>query len=531
MTFVNAWAFWLLVPVALLAFAAGRRQEASHAPLHSRIVLSSASGSRLLHAARIIALVLMTVALARPVSVSYSTMEADRYEPVYLALDLSASMRAADRKPSRLEYSKEVIEELLQKDTKHPFGLFGFTTNALILSPATMDHTLVKTALDSINPDFIITHGTDIGALIQRVARMPEKRKRLVIFSDGGDGHDMRSMVETCRKAGIRVFAVAAATKSGATIPKSDGGFVRDEEGRLVISMQNPSLAQLAEATGGAVIDAAAPSEAAEKLMQAIGEDDPISTAAVEVNRVELFWLPLLAALLFYLFSVLEFPGRLKKVLASFAVLAGISQADAGFLELWRLQKAYEAYGHGDFNRSLAYFKSVKEPSLQRSFAEASALYQTGAYKKSARILSSLMSDDPAVKSAIYYDLGNCAVRIKRYESARDFYVKSLQLRPDEDAFANLAAILFVEERKEKKPKPAANRQVKASGKSGGSKKNESGRKRESKASGGAQEGGGAQKGGGRSAKAAAPSGLKYPIGSKAYDLINKGYIDERRPW
>ncbi len=533
MIFLNPWSLWLLVPVALLALLYRRRERDSSFPLHSRIVISVGSGGRLVHWARIAALVLMTVALARPVSQSVSTIAEPSYEPVYLALDLSASMRAADRYPSRLEYSKEVIEELLQRERKHPFGLFGFTTNALILSPATMDHRLVDTALKSINPDFIITRGTDIGALVRSVATLPEERKRLVIFSDGGDGDDISDAINSCRQNGIVVYAVAAATKSGATIPKKGGGFVRDEKGRLVISMQNPSLAQLAEATGGAIVESDTAGDAAEVLISLLEEDRLLGEGSERVERRELFWIPLLAATILFLLTVVKIPlGREGALLAFAALLTAAIPSDADIVDLWKLQKAYELYYTGDYNRSLAAFESVAHPSIQRSFGEASAHYRTGAYKRSARILSSLMSDDPAVKAAIYYDLGNCAVKIGRYDSAKEFYIKSLQLRPDGDALANLSAILFLKESKKRGVKPAANRSVKPSGSSAGSQRSEGKKERESKAQGAAQGGGkGAKKSSSRPVKRAAQGTLKHPLGSKAYELINKGYIDERRPW
>ncbi len=529
-SFMNPWAFWLVVPVSLL-FLLLRREKESASPLHPSIVIASSSGGRFVRSLQTGALILMVVALARPVLQSVSETETISAEPVYLALDLSASMRATDRKPSRLAYSEEVIRTLLQKDSVHPYGLFGFTTNTLILSPATMDHRLVETALLSINPDFIITRGTDIGALVESVADLPQERKRLVIFSDGGDEHDLSDAIRLCREKKITIYGVAAATESGASIPKKGEGFIRDEEGRLVISMQNPSLAQLAESTGGLFIDSDSAEDAAESLLQALSDDEILSSRAVRVETEELFWIPLLAAFVLYLLSVVEIPFK-RGVVPLLVIAVGAMPTDAGVLELLKLQKGYDLYHNGDFNRSLATFKAVKEPSLQRSFAEASALYKVGAYKESARILSSIRSEDPAVKAAIYYDLGNCAVKIDRYKRAQKLYIKSLQLKPDADTLENLAATLFLKDRKKRLESRSAKMSPKSSRVSSGTKRDGSGKKRESKGSG-------ATGGGGKSARkspenrsvSATQGILRHPIGSKAYELINKGYVNERRPW
>ncbi len=533
MSFMNPWAFWLLVPVAVLALLGSYRGARQNSPLHRKIVLDETKRSRL-KVVQIAALALMVVALARPVVKSHSVAEHPRYAPIYLALDLSASMRATDRRPSRLEYSKEIIRELLKRDTSHPFGLFGFTSNTLILSPATMDHTLVATALESINPDFIISHATSLKSLLESAAKLPEKGKRLVVFSDGGDEHDIVRMLQICREGGITIYAVEAAAKSGSPIPERDGGFVRDEKGRLVISMQNPSFAQLARLSGGAVIDAEDAREAAAELESAFADDDLKAEASVEVSVTEFFWIPLLFAFILFFIGVVRVPESLRiKGVAVILALLGMQSADASVTELWTLHEAYEAYEKGDYNGTLMLLRDPKESSLQKSFAKASALYRLGAYKRAARTLLGIKSDDAAVKAAIYYDLGNCAVKLGRFRSARGYYVKSLQLHPDKKALENLAAILFKKERKEGSgPKAAAKTQKAPGGAKNGENGGSSGKRAESKSSGGGQSGSGEAKSGSRPAAAVSKSStLKHPLGSKAYELINKGYLDERRPW
>ncbi|WP_457595264.1 VWA domain-containing protein [Hydrogenimonas sp.] len=532
MAFLNPWVFWFLVPVALLALLQRERRKEAVSPLHEKIMLDTPASKRI-YRLQIWALVLMVAALARPVVQHPSVVDDMSAAPVYLALDLSASMRATDRKPSRLAYAKRVIERLLERDENRPYGLFGFTTNALILSPATRDHQLVEAAIESLNPDYIITRGTDLASLVETVAKMPQKRKRLVIFSDGGEEREIGSLLRRCSESGIRVYAVACATSGGATIPGASGGLLRDKDGRLVISVQNPSLGELAEATGGVFIDTADASDAARQLADALDEDLFTARQEVRVGYTELFWIPLLPALLLYLASIVSLPAPLKRVGAAVALLLGMQQADAGLLDLWRLHRAYDAYARGDFNRTLSELGSVRERSLQRAYAEASAYYKTGAYKKAARILSSIRTDDPHLKAAILYDLGNCAVKIGRFESARDFYLKSLRLREDPDTEANLAAVLFVHQKRHKKPLVKANKAVAASGKGEGSEKKSSGTSRKSRSAGPGQSGsGGVRKKGERhSQKSLTAGAVKFPLGSKTYELINKGYIDERKPW
>ncbi|MCF6201486.1 MAG: VWA domain-containing protein [Hydrogenimonas sp.] len=500
-------------------------------PFHKDVVLGESS-KRWITRAEAAAMVLIVAALARPVLLTPSPIKSISYDPVYLALDLSASMHAQDRSPSRLEYSKKVIREILRKESSFRYGLFGFTTNALILSPATRDKNLVKAALESINPDFIITRGTNIETLLEVVAKMADKRKRLVILSDGGDGLDIERSIEICDKGGVKVYVVEAATKMGAPIPKKGAeGFVRDEKGRLVISMQNGALSELAKATGGDTIEANSPEEAADKLLIKLEKGSKAEATYTKTEVTELFWIPLSAAILLFFVTVVRVPFDSKSTLLFFSVLVAVEPSEAGSLDLWRLHESYRLYENGDYNLSLSEIERVEVPTLQSIFAKASILYKMGAYKEAGRIFSSLKSDDAVTKSAIFYDMGNCAVELGRYESAREFYVKSLQLTADEDAMKNLSLILFLDENRTKKPNAAAKRTIKASASAKASEKSGSKREKESQSSGGRSGGSGSAKGGKDSTSSSPSHALKRALGSKAYELINKGYVDERRPW
>ncbi len=533
MEFLNPWAFGFLVPLLLPILLLRPDAKGSGPPLHPKIILDPGASGRI-RRMQIWALLLMVAALARPVVQHPAVLKNETAAPVYLALDLSASMRATDRKPSRLAYARGVIEKVLDRGGNRPFGLFGFTTNALILSPATRDHRLVRSALESLNPDDIITRGTDLESLIETVAKLPEERKRLVVFSDGGEEREIGTLLTRCLQSGIRLYAVACATPEGATIPNASGGLVRDEKGRLVISVQNRALGELAEATGGLAIDAADISAAALQLVDAL-EDEELFAAPgeVRIGYTELFWIPLLPALLLYLASILSLPAPLKRVAAAAALLFGVGQADAGLLDLWHLHRAYDAYAKGDFGRTLSELGSVEDRSLQQVYAQASAYYRMGAYRKAARLFSSIRTDDPLLKADIFYNLGNCAVRIGRYERALDLYLKSLRLREDPDTEANLAALLFLWQKRTGNPLPRSKRKSVASGNGASSEKEGSSKPRTSRSSHSGQSGsGGVQKKGGRGAMESGFAGsVKFPIGSKTYELINKGYIDERKPW
>jgi len=494
MSFLEPMAFWLLLPAGVLIW---RRR---YAPATERFVLDprlliGGAGHPVWQQLKTVALLLMIVALARPVLHRPSLAPVPDAQPVYLAVDASYSMRAADRGVTRYAFARAVIDRLLRIDTVHPFGLMAFTSNALMLSPPTRDRALLESALAMLDTNNIITRSTDLATLFESVSKLPEGTKRLVIFSDGGDGGDPARLLQLCRAAGIVVYGVACASGAGSPVPTDGGGWLRDGHGNMIISVQNPLLQQLAEATGGTAVDTADADAAADALASALSETVSGGKTAEASRYTELFWIPLLAALLLYTAAVLRPPRRLRRLAAPLLLLLGL-QAEAGMLDGYWLQRAYSDYGAGDWNASAAALAHVAEPSLQREYMQGALYYRQGAYKKAGQVFSAIRSHDPQVKRILYYNLGNCAARLGRYKSARDFYVKALQLGDDPDARENLAQLLFLTEQQQKKPAVHADKSVKASGKGGESEQKPSETKRASSKSGEGQSGSGGAKGG-----------------------------------
>ncbi len=82
---------------------------------------------------------LVILSLARPV-IPQKPLEIEQAgRDVILAIDLSYSMRGTDVAPSRLEEAKKILIETVKTHPKDRFGVIGFTTQAIVLSPLTKD--------------------------------------------------------------------------------------------------------------------------------------------------------------------------------------------------------------------------------------------------------------------------------------------------------------------------------------------------------------------------------------------------------
>ncbi len=452
--------------------------------------------------------VFMVLALTGPVIVRHSGMKkAEGYEAT-IALDLSYSMQAKDLSPSRFEAARETIHEILRKDTHSRFSLYGFTTRTLILSPPTTDHQLLWAALDSIVTRNILTHGTDMGNLLQKIAEHPGAKRILILFTDGGEERDLTRLTDIARKGDIRIITVGMASERGSVLEDEEGKKLKKSDGTLVVTRLNPLLRKLAERSGGLFLPFAGVKSTADAVSKAIGklsERSEFSTRGE--NSVELFWIPLTIALVLILVAWVRIPAKIL-LLIPFLSLRG----DAGLLDWYYIRQAQKAYETKRYREGAESLAKLGRPTLQSRFDQALMLYRQGAYREAIVILESLRSKNPHLKQKILFLLGNAYVRRERYDKARRIYRKALALGKEPDILHNLRLIEGKTTRKRKKP-PAH----KKGGKKGfafATKQKEKNTQKES-----------------ASKKSERKHTLSRPLGYRAYEIINEGYIDEKNPW
>jgi len=310
MRLLNPEFLWLLIPLVLFAWLRFNANKNALLPLHPKIVFDNRQHP-IVHLAPFIALAWMLLALSCPVIQEKSKQETMALKTLYLGLDISRSMQGVDRKPNRFVFAKEAIKELVKNDKNHKFALLAFTTNALILSPPTEDSALIESSLESINRDFILTHGTSLKSLLELVAKMSGDSKELIIFSDGGDGEeDVGKLIKIAKDNNIRVYGVACATKEGSKIAV-DNGWLKDRSGRLVISVLNPQLETLSLETGGTLIDEDTPAKIAHAIVKNV-EYAELKKDNKEVQYRELFWLPLSFGIFFFLLGAISYKRKLN---------------------------------------------------------------------------------------------------------------------------------------------------------------------------------------------------------------------------
>ena len=481
----------------------------------------------------LIILLLIVVALSRPVMKHGVQDQAIEAKDLIIALDVSYSMRAKDISPSRYDFAKETISDFLKANPKDNIMLIAFTTNPLLLSPPTTDHELIRIALESLNPEYILTKGTSLRKLFEKIASVKNTEKSLLLITDGGEEDDLEQLTEQINKAEIKLTVLALGSTQGTTITKPDGTLLKDKEGNLVISRINPLLEKLVSQTGGEYMRAlSTPAKTAKALQNALEQHEQKNNLITkkQYHYSEFYPFPLFIALL--LFIMLH--TRAFKYLVILFSLLGI-QAEASILDGYYLHQAYKSYRTDDLNRTKKLLFRLENSSLQSQFALANTYYRLHDYKKAIALYHTIHTTSPKIKQKLYYNLANSYVKLKAYDKAKHYYTKTLQLGEDSDTEHNLALVILLQQKQKEAqlgiahPK-SQNSSGTANTATQSDKKQSHEEDQPSSGSGSGGEGKSSEK---KEKKKLIldPQQERQPLSSKVYELINKGYIRETQPW
>ncbi|MBD3798942.1 MAG: VWA domain-containing protein [Epsilonproteobacteria bacterium] len=473
------------------------------------------------------AVAMLLLALSRPVLSEKPVTVEEAGSDVILALDVSYSMHASDVAPSRLEAAKEVLSRIVHSDKRDRFGVLAHTTSAIVLSPLTKDTELLLHLAASIDESQIITKGTSVMSALKLARKMSHARNPLVLLlSDGGDELSYDKEAAFAKQNGLKVCIVMLASTVGSTLPSEEGS-LKDENGHIVISSRNDAINTIAEQSGGKVIDGADVDAIIEWIERERGGDFVGTTTVARYQ--ELFYLPALLALIALVMAYTTVWERVAKTIAPLLALFGLS-AHAGWLDYPYIKAGQYDYAHRNYERSAQWFSHVDSPKAQ--FNRASALYKAGKYQEALGLYRQIRSSDPFFKSIVFYNIGNCHIRLGEFENARQALLKSLTLHYTKVADENLRAIGRAEEqktlsvRREKNDKFSAdeNQPVGESkrGKEGGGSNMQS-----DIASFGAGDGQKKTEGDPRFST----SQGKASLSSKQYELINQRSVHETKPW
>lgn len=294
--FLNPEAFLLLLLVPVIGFwyYLRRKQRFVNLKLPSLKALDGVVSWRgqlrkLLPILRALAFISLVFALARPQEILKEEEITAEGIDILLVMDLSSSMLAQDFKPDRLEVSKRVAAEFVDKREYDRIGLAVFAGEAFTQCPLTTDHRVLKEFLAGLECG-ILRDGTAIGdglaTAINRLKESEAKSKTVILLTDGDNnaGYVNPMMAsEIAREFKVKVYTVGVGSRGKAPAPVSRSADGRYIFGMAPVKIDEELLKRIATETGGRYFRATN----AQSLEQIYAEIDRQEKTKIEVTTIK----------------------------------------------------------------------------------------------------------------------------------------------------------------------------------------------------------------------------------------------------
>ncbi|MVO11013.1 VWA domain-containing protein [Flavobacterium sp. TP390] len=228
----------------------------------------------------VLALTGIILALVNPkIGTKMETVKRQGIDIVF-ALDISKSMLAEDIAPSRLEKSKQLINQIINSLGNDRIGIVGYAGSAYPVLPMTTDYSIAKMYLQNMNTNMVSSQGTALNDAINLATTYfdaVDTSKLIILVSDGEDhGDGAAEASEIAKEKGIKITTIGVGTLDGGPIPiKGDNGVIseykKDNEGQVVITKLNPeTLQNIAQNTKSAYIEGKNTKQVVEEIKQVL---------------------------------------------------------------------------------------------------------------------------------------------------------------------------------------------------------------------------------------------------------------------
>lgn len=316
--FVSPWWFLGLLVLPLMIwwqFFTAKNQDPSLG-MSDISAISTVSGwkekiFRYLPVLQIVAVGLIILALTKPqLTLTEEKVKADAID-IMMVMDLSSSMLSKDFDPDRLEVSKKVAREFVEKRIHDRIGLVVFSGEAFTQCPLTTDHNIVIDFLNSLQVG-ILQDGTAIGmglaTAVNRLKDSESKSKIIILLTDGVNNAgyiNPNTAAEIAKEYKVKVYTIAVGSIGQALSPVN-----RMSNGEYMFAMASVEidtelLQRISEMTDGKyfrAIDRAS-------LEKIYAEIDTLEKTEIEINVFKRYKDEYLKFLLPALFLLLVYWG------------------------------------------------------------------------------------------------------------------------------------------------------------------------------------------------------------------------------
>lgn len=202
---------------------------------------------------RILALIALVFALARPQSSDNLSNKNVEGINIVMTMDISESMRAEDLKPTRLEAAKKIGAEFIMNRPNDNIGLVVFAGESFTQSPLTTDKTALVSLLNNVSDDMVEDKGTAIGLgianAVNRIKDVDAPSKVIILLTDGSNNRgeiDPLTAADLAATYKIKVYTIGVGTNAQQAPIRING-----QRMMVSVDIDENTLRTIAQKTGG----------------------------------------------------------------------------------------------------------------------------------------------------------------------------------------------------------------------------------------------------------------------------------------
>lgn len=379
---------------------------------------------------------------------------------LFVAMDVSLSMKAEDIRPSRLEKAKRDVSVLLKKLAGDRVGLIVFAGEAFVQFPLTADYSAADLFISAVDVDVVPTPGTIIAAAIEKALSSFSKdlptQKAIIIVSDGENTEgEMDNAIEKAKEMGVKVFTIGMGTLEGGPIPIHDSkgnriDYKRDRGGSIVLTrLDERTLEDLAARTGASYNRATSGGNEINDIYKELTAIEKTEFGVKQITGYESqFQYPLALAILFLIMEVLlsERKGKMLKQIKKmipfrsaamllFLLVPFLVSAQTVRSHVSKGNEAYEQKRYGDAEAEYKKAQSKDPKSLEARFNLGDAYYKQDRHDEALRAFSEAGANTkiPHEQAASFHNVGNALLKSGKIEESIDAYKEALRRNPSDD--------------------------------------------------------------------------------------------------
>ena len=381
-----------------------------------------------------LAVLLVIIALAGPTWQRLPSPAFRNDAALVIALDLSQSMDAADIKPSRLTKARYKIADILKQRKDGQTALLVYGGDAFTVTPLTTDNATIASQLNALTTDIMPSQGSNAVVGINKATELLRHagvaQGHILLITDGIDDDSIRQIPTHLGDYQLSILGVGS--NEGAPIKQTGGGFLKDEQGNIVVAkLDETSLMALAQSGHGIYQTVTADDSDVDNLgahFNSVNANDNSQASELTLQQWDEKgpWL----ALLVIPWAALRFRKGLLMALLVMGLTPPQNAHAFDWQNLWQTpdQRAQQAFNQNRFDQAAEQFD---HPDWK-----AAAQYKAGQYAQAAETLK----DSPSADGQ--YNRGNALANAGQLQEAVQAYQQALKLNPQHtDAQYNKALV------------------------------------------------------------------------------------------